>query len=146
MEPVNIIRDIIQELVHLRLDKGVSPQELSNNIFEEGYQEVRIQKIFEEIHCILTFVDNDMFSDKRIKIKYKYIYNQNQYLQQILNISNKNVLSIWNRDEEEMRLIKLIEDQYLLMEKTSDELGAFLRSLPEDLQTLLSYSECKTGC
>jgi uncharacterized protein YejL (UPF0352 family) len=129
------IKEKLDELINLRLNKGVSPVDLSSNIYNEEYTEIRIKRNFDYIICHVYFYDEDLFEEKKTKYEYRYVYNKDFYLQKILQIKKKDETLIWDRkNQEHSLLLELIN----LMEKHKGELDTeFLNTLPNDLKELV---------
>lgn len=83
------LKSKVDELIYLELNMGVSPVELASSIYEEDYNEVKIKKQFGNIHCSVQFFDVGFFHEKKIKHEYRYIYDSNNYLQEIQHVVNK---------------------------------------------------------
>lgn len=129
------IKEKLDELIKLRLNKGVSPIELSSNIYNEEYTEIRLKRNVEYIMCHVYFYDIDLFEEKKAKYEYKYIYNKDFFLQKILQIKNKKEALIWDRKNEEYTILL---DLINLIEKSEGTLDTKLfDTLPNDLKVLI---------
>ncbi|PDZ12573.1 hypothetical protein CON70_05460 [Bacillus pseudomycoides] len=129
------IREKLNELVNLRLNKGVSPVELSSNIYNEEYTEIRLKRNFDFIMCDVYFYDEDLFEEKRIKYEYRYVYNKNFYLQKILQIKKKKETIVWDRKSEEYAILLELID---LIEEHKNQLDInFFDTFPNDLKELI---------
>ncbi|PQP80998.1 hypothetical protein C0Q44_25030 [Paenibacillus sp. PCH8] len=87
------------------MNTGVTPIELTTNIYEEGYTEVRMLKRFGLIECSVLFYDMEYFSDKKLKCEYRYNYDADNVLQEIVQIQSKQRTPLWSRKEEGSKLI-----------------------------------------
>ncbi|MGG4498438.1 hypothetical protein [Brevibacillus reuszeri] len=127
----------VEELVNFELNKGVSPIELASSIYEDGYTEVKIKKQFGHVTCTVQFYDNEFFNEQKIKHEYRYIYDENNYLQEIELIKNKKVEILWSRTVERTNILNNI----LEMAKGTDHVKlrnfAFDDRLPEQVRTSL---------
>lgn len=133
--PQNKIKEKLEELIKLRLNKGVSPVELSSNIYNEEYTEIKLKRNFESIMCHVYFYDESLFAEKKAKYEYRYIYNKEFFLQQISQIKNKEEALIWDRKNEEYNLLL---DLINLIEKNEGTLDTKLfNTLPNDLKAMI---------
>ncbi|HBF8743965.1 TPA: hypothetical protein KO112_002877 [Clostridioides difficile] len=125
----------IEELVNLELSKGVQPQELSDNIINENYTKISLTRFLDKIQCEVEFTDTGFFDEIKSKYKYKYIYDKNFVLREIIVKKNKTEKIVWNKEEEEG---KLLEEIILLMKKTmkQKEIDKFINSLSIELKSL----------
>ncbi|MDK8192226.1 hypothetical protein QP794_19225 [Paenibacillus sp. UMB7766-LJ446] len=105
MEYLNELNKMVEELIVLDLNSGITPIELASNIYEEGYSEVRISKRFGLIECSVFFYDTEYFSDKKLKYEYQYSYDIENVLQEIVQIQRKKRTLLWSRKEERSKLI-----------------------------------------
>ncbi|OMF66929.1 hypothetical protein [Paenibacillus glucanolyticus] len=105
MESLNELNRLVEELVVFDLNPGITPIELASNIYEEGYTEVRMSKKFGLIECSVFFYDTEYFSDKKLKYEYRYHYDCNNVLQEIVQIQSKQLTPLWSRKEERSKLI-----------------------------------------
>ncbi|MCM3635579.1 hypothetical protein [Paenibacillus camelliae] len=139
MEFVNELKIKVEELVHFELNQGVSPIELAASIYDEDYTEIKIKKLFECIQCTVQFIDREFFSEKKVKHEYRYIYDRNNYLQEIHHDINKGSSLLWSRAIEREKLLNDIAriasqtDKVQLanfsIEKLSKEARDYLKSV-----------------
>ena len=128
----------VNELVGLRLDKGVSPSELMENIASDDYIEVNARKLFNGVQCSVIFFDNSLFSDVKIKYKYVYIYNKEMVLSEIKLVKNKIESIVWNREAEEKRILEQIIKLFSSSKMSDYYRTEFIKSLPVDLYKILT--------
>jgi hypothetical protein len=102
---LNELNRMVDELVVFDLNTGVTPSELASNIYEEEYTEVRMLKRFGLIECSIFFYDTEYFSDKKLKYEYRYQYDVDNVLQEIVQIQSKKLTPLWSRKEERSKLI-----------------------------------------
>ncbi|MGW7162630.1 hypothetical protein [Paenibacillus taichungensis] len=105
MELLNELNRMVDELVVFDMNTGVTPIELATNIYEEGYTEVRMLKRFGLIECSVFFYDMEYFADKKLKYEYRYNYDADNVLQEIVQIQSKQLTPLWSRKEERSKLI-----------------------------------------
>jgi hypothetical protein len=128
----NELNIMLDELVKLELNKGITPTELASNIYSDGYTEVNIKKQLGILSCSVIFYDSEFFNELQIKQEYTYLYNKEFILQEILHKKNKNVELIWSRRLERTKLVQGII-QKLNEHGGKAAIGKFLESLPKDL-------------
>ncbi|SFS76795.1 hypothetical protein [Paenibacillus sp. 453mf] len=139
MEFLDVLKKKVEELVYLELDKGVSPIELASSIYEEDYTEVKIKRQFGNIHCSVQFFDTEFFDDRKVKHEYRYIYDCNNYLQEIHHVLNKKKSLIWSRADESAKIIKEICEIASYTDKA--QLVNFpIEKLPEEARAHLGRS------
>lgn len=131
----NYLNIMLDDLVKLELNKGVSPIELATNIYADDYTEVSIKKQLGVPSCNVIFYDCEFFNDKKIKHEYIYNYNKEFYLQEILHRKNKNFESVWSRSLERTKLLQGIING-LNECGEQDTIDRFLASVPTDLRLL----------
>ena len=134
----NKIISKVNELVELRLDKGINPSELMENIASDDYIEVSARKLFNGVQCNVIFFDNSIFSDAKVKYKYVYIYNKEMFLIEIKLIKNKVESIVWNREAEERRILEQIIDLFNSSKLSDYYRTKFIKSLPVDLYKILT--------
>ncbi|MEC0105353.1 hypothetical protein P4H27_00205 [Paenibacillus taichungensis] len=105
MESLNELNRMVEELVVFDMNSGITPIELASNIYEEGYTEVRMLKRFGLVECSVFFYDTEYFSDKKLKYEYRYKYDVDNVLQEIVQIQSKQLTPLWSRKEERSKLI-----------------------------------------
>lgn len=66
MELQTRLKDKIDELIQLNLNKGIAPHELMQNIYQDEYIEVKANKHFDQLFCHVTFYDEGIFDEKRL--------------------------------------------------------------------------------
>jgi len=132
------LKSKIDELIYLELNMGVSPVELASSIYEEDYNEVKIKKQFGNIHCSVQFFDVGFFHEKKIKHEYRYIYDSNNYLQEIQHVVNKKNELLWSRAEERTKLLDNIYAIASCIDK-AQLLNFPVEKLPEDVRTHLKF-------
>ncbi|MBG9789221.1 hypothetical protein P4V47_06730 [Brevibacillus laterosporus] len=133
MELANFLEEKVKKLINLRMNKGITPVELMSNIYNEDYIEIKSKRQFDQVFCYVSFYDSDFFSDNKVKIEYKYTYDNENCLQQISSIKNKNEQIIWSRAEEENILLSQITTT-LLKYENKEVINKFIKTLPNDLQ------------
>lgn len=139
------INDRLGELVNLRMNKGVQPNELMENIINEEYSEVSVKKFFGGIRCIVEFADCGIFDDIKSKYEYIYIYDNDMFLKEIRMIKNKIETTIWNRANEEKQILDDIILKLKDMPNSSRYVNKLIKTLPKDLLQLINenYSSFK---
>ncbi|MFG0234833.1 hypothetical protein [Brevibacillus porteri] len=136
MELNNLIKEKVDKLIKFRLNQGVTPVELMSNIYNEDYIEVKAKRHFDQFFCNVSFYDCDFFTDKKVRVEYKYTYDNNFYLQKIVSVKNRNEQIIWSRSEEETKLLNDIIDAFSRVDN-KETVNFFIKNLPDDLQELL---------
>lgn len=101
----NKLQELIDKLIKLRLDKGIQPFELMTNIENKEYSSISAKNKEKFIECIVEFYDTGTFDNKKEKYKYIYIYNNEMFLQEIIEESKRSTVLVWSRVEEEKTLI-----------------------------------------
>lgn len=135
----NEIISKVNELVELRLDKGINPSELMENIASDDYIEVSAKKLCNGVQCNVIFFDNSIFNDAKIKYKYVYIYNKGMFLSEIKLMKNRNESLVWNREAEERKILDQIIDLFNKNQMNDYYKTQFIKSLPVDLYEVLTY-------
>lgn len=131
------IKDTIEELVQLQLNRGISPSELMDNIVTDNYIEISSKKVINEIHCKVKFSDEDFFDSMRTKYTYTYIYDNNLCLKEIKEAHDNVQNLIWSRELEEKKIMDKIMrmfDEYKLSKKVKLD---FIESLPDNLYEIV---------
>lgn len=130
----SLMNEKIDRLIALSLNKGVQPEELATNIFENPYESIIINKTLNNILVELIFSEDDSNSiNKIVKIKYVYTYSIEGILLKIECIIDNKRKTEWDRIEIEKDLIKSII-AILKKNKWYKDLNKFTKSLPKDLQ------------
>lgn len=142
MEYVREIKKLVDELVNLRLNKGVTPTELMENIYNRDYTEIKAKRHLNNLICFVNFYDTEFFGEKRVKYQYIYIYNQDNYLQEIQQLKKKNKEIIWNRETEESNLLESIV-RLLRKIDDSEAVDKFNLTLPKDLKEMIDKRKSK---
>ncbi|MDT8978715.1 hypothetical protein RQP50_20990 [Paenibacillus sp. chi10] len=133
---LDVLKMKVEELVYFELDKGVTPIELASSIYEEDYTEVKIKRQFGNIHCSVQFFDAGFFNDRKVKHEYRYIYDCNNYLQEIHHVLNKKNSLLWSRADERAKLLNTIFEIASYTDKA--QLVNFpIEGLPEGVRTHL---------
>ncbi|MBU9722157.1 MULTISPECIES: hypothetical protein [Bacillaceae] len=137
--PQNNIKHTVQELVKLRLNKGVSPVELATNIYNEEYSEIKLKRNFDKILCNVVFYDQELFGDKSVKYEYLYIYNKDLCLEEIQQKKGKKTAVTWSRKKEEELLLRDIAAGLRQIENET-EVRLILSTFPAELKNLIKNS------
>ncbi|AJA48526.1 hypothetical protein CPAST_c24560 [Clostridium pasteurianum DSM 525 = ATCC 6013] len=132
------INDRLEELINLRMNKGVQPNELMENITNEEYSKVSAKKFFGGIQCNVEFSDYGIFDNIKSKYEYVYIYDNDMFLKEIRMIKNKIETNIWNKVSEEKKLLDDIMLQLRNIPNSSKYINKFIETLPNDLLQLIS--------
>lgn len=132
---VELIRDKVNELINMLMNKGVQIEELCENIWSENYKSINIVKGNKEIEFTIVYFDEDEKND----ILMKYIYNEEKYLKEILEIVDGISQIVWNRDfyikTKIENICELIKLNYSL-----EEAEVFIDTLPDELKK--KFIEC----
>ena len=131
------INDRLGELINLRMNKGVQPNELMENITNEEYSKVSAKKFFGGIRCNVEFVDYGIFDNIKSKYEYVYIYDNDMFLKEIRMIKNKIETIIWNKVSEEKKILDDIIVQLSDNPNSSRYVNKFIKTLPNDLLQLI---------
>lgn len=125
-----VIKYKLQTLIDLMLTDGVSPSDLSNNIFEKDYISISFCKENECIVGRLDFYDNENSSQN---IQMIYTYSDNKRLIKIEEIINNTIELLWDRESREEELIKELIS-FMNYVYDSKQIEVFILSLPEILK------------
>ena len=106
MELATDLKELVESLILFKLDKGVSPTELMGNFMNSNYLTSIKQKKNETI-CEIIFEDEEFFGNNKVIYKYIYMYDNEMYLQRII-LNGTSKQTIWDRQEEEDKLLKKI--------------------------------------
>lgn len=126
-----VIEFKIQTLVDLMLTNGVSPSELSENIFEKQYISISFSKVGKCIIGKLDFYDSENHMQN---IQMIYTYTTNKQLIRIEEEKNGEKCLLWDRKKREE---ELLEELLYFMNfcYDSNEIENFIMSLPPNLRT-----------
>ena len=98
-----VIEYKIQMLVDLMLTDGVSPSELSENIFEKQYISISFSKTNDYVIGKLNFYENE---DLIQNIQMIYTYTEDKKLIKIEEEENGKKLLLWDRRKREEELVE----------------------------------------
>lgn len=130
----NVIDYKIQMLIDLMLTDGVSPCELSDNIFEEKYISISFSKINGYIVGKLNFYENENVLQN---VQMIYTYSKDKVLMKIEEeVSGKKQL-LWDRKSREEDLMEEIL-YYLKHCYNQKQIDKFIMSLPKNLKDRIS--------
>lgn len=132
----NKLNGKIQELVNLRLNKGVSPVELAANIYNDEYSEIKLKRKFGKIVCNVFFYDQELFGENKVKYEYVYTYNEDLFLEEIQQKKGKQTTVTWNRKKEEEVLVRDIAI-FINETESKDDVQLILNTFPKDLKKLI---------
>lgn len=126
-----VIEYKIQMLVELMLTDGVSPSELSENIFEKQYISISFSKINGYVIGKLNFYENENVMQN---IQMIYTYTEDKKLIRIEEEENGKRLLLWDRKKREE---ELVEELLYFMKYCYDstQMEKFILTLPECLRT-----------
>ena len=126
-----VIEYKIQMLVDLMLTNGVSPSELSDNIFEKQYVSISFSKVSGCIIGKLNFYEEDNSAQN---IQMIYTYTADKKLIRIEEEENGKRHLLWDRKKREE---ELIEELLYFMHYcyNSNQMEKFILSLPKCLRT-----------
>ena len=125
-----VINFKLDTLIKLMLTNGVSPSELSDNIFNEDYISISFNKTNEFIVGKLNFYDA---GEVLQNIHMIYTYSKDKMLIRIEEIENGTKKILWDRENREE---ELIEELLYFMSYSYDvkQINEFIFSLPENLK------------
>lgn len=126
-----VIEYKIRMLVDLMLTNGVSPSELSDNIFEKQYLSISFSKVDGYIIGKLDFYDGENYMQN---IQMFYTYTNDKKLIRIEEEENGERHLLWDRKKREE---ELVEELLYFMNfcYDSNEIENFIMSLPPNLRT-----------
>ena len=126
-----VIEYKIQMLIDLMLTDGVSPSELSENIFEKQYISISFSKINDYVIGKLNFYENENVMQN---IQMIYTYTEDKKLIRIEEEENGKRLLLWDRKKREE---ELVEELLYFMKNCYDstQIEKFILTLPECLRT-----------
>ncbi|MEJ6950174.1 hypothetical protein [Natronospora cellulosivora (SeqCode)] len=96
------IKEYVEELVDLMVDKGTPPFVLANNISRDDYLAVNLTKIEEKIVVVTKFLKEDQV------VTFKYYYTENEVLYKKEVTEKSSTYVYWDRKEEMKKLVKKI--------------------------------------
>lgn len=125
-----VIEYKIQMLVDLMLTDGVSPSELSENIFEKQYISISFSKTNDYVIGKLNFYENE---DLIQNIQMIYTYTEDKKLIKIEEEENGKKLLLWDRRKREE---ELVEELLYFMKNCYNraQMEKFILTLPEFLR------------
>ena len=129
------IKQKIDRLINLFLIKGVQPSDFADNIFFDTYESIKVSK--KEEHIVLEIFYLDIVETGTIKIKLRYVYDNEKNLLSIEEkVSTKKFKKIWDRQN---RKNELVAELISLLEKhvSQNELEDFIETLPVELKPQL---------
>lgn len=136
-----VIEYKIQMLIDLLLTNGVSPSELSDNIFEKQYISISFNKVDGYVIGKLNFYEDENLMKNIVMI---YTYTEHKKLIKIEEEENGKKLLLWDRKKREG---ELVEELLYFMKYCYDsaQIEKFILTLPECLRTkiqdyILNYS------
>lgn len=125
----------IKEIVELNENKGVQPWELVKNISTEGYLAINTKKVNDKIICSVKIEDEEIFTEKKYRHTYQYMYDENMVLLEILSIHQNQTSIVWNRDNNLKEAInKLLISMSIL---SDDDRMKFINNLPKHLRSIM---------
>ena len=130
MDYQKVIEYKLQTLIDIMLTDGVSPSELSNNIFEEDYINISFSKVNDFVVGKLNFYEN---GNKLKNVQMVYTYSQNKKLIKVEEVENRKRKILWDREKRED---ELIEELLYFMTYCYDEnqIKKFILTLPDNLK------------
>ncbi len=131
----NNIKDLLEELIALRMNKGVTPWELAENIATKDYSEISSKNTDSGTECRVIFHDTEIFGDIKKKYQYLYKYDKDMILNEMYFIKKGKRALEWSRKQDESRLIDQII-QSMDESSSSYDIDSFITSLPHDLRIL----------
>lgn len=122
------------KIISLMLERGVQPEELAENIWNEQYKSINIVRTGKSIICSLTFSENNN------EIKMNYIYDTNKILIEIQEVLELKTTILWNR---EIKLQELINDlcEFLRINYSEKQVQKVLNTFPEEIKKLIKSKE-----
>ena len=126
---MSVIDYKLQTLIDLMLTDGVSPSELSGNIFEKDYISISFSKEDQYVIGKINFYENgNILRD----IQMLYTYSKDKKLIRIEELENGNNHLLWDRKKREE---ELIEELLYFMNccYTRKQIEQFIISLPDKL-------------
>ncbi|WP_160687495.1 hypothetical protein [Clostridium sp. C2-6-12] len=122
------------QIINLMLEKGVQPEELTENIWNDLYKTINIGRVEDSIICSLTFVENNS------EIKMNYIYNSDKILIRIEEILDLKTTILWDR---KLKLQELINDlcEFLRINYSENKVQKVLNTFPEEIKKIIQSKE-----
>ena len=126
----SVIEYKLHMLINLILTDGVSPADLSNNIFETDYIEISFSKKNEYVIGKLSFYENGNILNN---IQMFYTYSKDKQLIRIEEMECGIKKLLWDRKKREE---ELIEEMLYFMSLcySNEQIRDFIFSLPSNLQ------------
>lgn len=118
----------LQMIIDLMLTDGVSPSELSDNIFEKEYISISFSKTNGYIIGKLNFYENELQI-----IQMLYTYSFDKKLIRIEEEENGNRHLLWDRQKREEELIEELL-YFLNYCYDNNQIAKFVSSLPDNLR------------
>lgn len=138
MDYQKVIEYKIKALIDLMMTDGVSPSELSSNIFEENYISISFSKRDDYIIGKIVFYENEELLQN---IQMIYTYTKERRLVKIEEKVNDLVHLLWDRQSREE---DLIQELLFFMNKSYDtsQIKRFIMTLPEGLkEKVIAYEK-----
>lgn len=131
MEFQKVIEYKLQMLIELMLTDGVSPAELSNNIFEKDYINISFSKKNEYVVGKLNFYDNGNILKE---VQMIYTYSKDKVLLRVEETLNGQYSLLWDRKSREE---ELLEELVYFMKccYNGKQIEKFISSLPVELRS-----------
>lgn len=120
----------LQMIIDLMLTDGVSPSELSDNIFEKEYISISFSKTNRYIVGKLNFYENENVLQT---IQMFYTYSFDKKLIRIEEEENGNRHLLWDRQKREEELIEELL-YFLNYCYDNNQMAKFVASLPDNLR------------
>lgn len=120
----------LQMLIDLMLTDGVSPSDLSNNIFEKDYVSITFYKKSQYVIGKLDFYENENILQN---IQMIYTYTNEKKLIRIEEIHNEVRHLLWDREKREDELIEELL-YFMKCSYTYEQIEKFIMSLPQNLR------------
>ena len=120
----------LQMLIDLMLTDGVSPSDLSNNIFEKDYVSITFYKKSQYVIGKLDFYENENILQN---IQMIYTYTNDKKLIRIEEIHNEVRHLLWDREKREDELIEEVL-YFMKCSYTYEQIEKFIMSLPQNLR------------
>jgi len=120
----------LQMLIDLMLTDGVSPSDLSNNIFEKDYVSITFYKKSQYVIGKLDFYENENILQN---IQMIYTYTNDKKLIRIEEIHNEVRHLLWDREKREDELIEELL-YFMKCSYTYEQIEKFIMSLPQNLR------------
>lgn len=129
------IKTILDQLVEIKMSKGVQPSDLAQAIFDKEYTETKVVKSASDVVLSLKYIDKTEDSTQEINMRYHY--SLDGYLQEIYeSIAQRPMALQWSRTERYKELTNSIVFQ-LTTEGEIETVSSFIKSLPEDIRSII---------